>query len=390
MKLIKLSVLLFGFLFSQNYLFAQTADENYNNGVKAFESGQYEQAVGLFETAMSQYQKSKNKAGAANASNYAGLVLQMLNQHEKAAGYFEIATGLFIQSGNKSGGASAIANWGISSYRAKLDSQKQKNKKMSLKMIGTFLGYHLKAKQMHEELKDLMGVADDYNNIATMYMEAGFYDSAMTYLNQALTIHTKVGSKGGMATDLANIARVYFRNEQIADALKYYIKSAEMFEEIGDREGAWKTYSFIGTIYDMLAREQDILNDKDAAAKYRNNAITALKKSVDFIEGLRGNFSNKEYFESFLKDKNPVYKKLISLLKRANKVNDALLYIERSKAKMSNDVINANKIQVVDKKEQEQVDKVQNLQKQNEDIEKQLAEEKLNRLRNRIRQKSII
>ena len=126
----------------------------------------------------------------------------------------------------------------------------------------------------------------------------------------------------------------------------------------------------------MLAREQDILNDKDAAAKYRNNAITALKKSVDFIEGLRGNFSNKEYFESFLKDKNPVYKKLISLLKRANKVNDALLYIERSKAKMSNDVINANKIQVVDKKEQEQVDKIQNLQKQNEDIEKQLAEEK--------------
>ncbi len=376
MKPMKLCFLFAGFLIIQGSLFAQTADENYKNGVKAFENGQYEQAVGLFEAAMKQFQKAKDKAGAANAGNYAGMVLQLLNQHAKAVDYFEIAAALFIQSGNKSGGASAIANWGISAYRAKLDTQKQKNKKMSLKMIGTFLGYHLKAKQLHEELKDPAGVADDLNNIATMYIEAEFYDSAMSYLNQALKIHTKIGSKGGMATDLANIARVYFRAEQITDALKYYIKSAEIFEEIGDREGAWRTYSFIGAIYDMLAREQDILGDKESAAKFRNNAISALIKSVDFIESIRGNFSNKDYFESFLKDKNPVYKRLISLLKRSNKVKEALQYIERSKAKMSNDVINANKIQVADKKEQEQVDKIQDLQKKNEELEKQLAEEK--------------
>lgn len=357
-------------------LAAQTADQNYQNGIKAFENGYYEQALNLFETSAKQYQKAKDRTGSANAYNYAGLVLQMLNQHERAAGYFEKAAGLFIQSGNKSGGASAIANWGISAYRAKLDSQKQKGRKMTLKMIGTFLAYHLKAKQLHEELKDYMGVADDLNNIANMYIEAEFYDSAMTYLNQALSIHTKLGSKGGMATDLANIGRIYFRNDQISEALKYYFKSAEIFEDIGDREGAWRTYSFIGTIYDMLSREQDILGNTDAAAKYRQNAITALKKSVDHIESLRGNFSNKDYFESFLKDKNPVYKRLISLLKRSNMIPEALLYIERSKAKLSNDVIQAGKIQVVDKKEQEYINKIEDLQKKNEELEKQLAEEK--------------
>jgi len=368
--------LIFLFVAGTCGLMAQSGDGDYKAGVAAFENGQYEPALNAFESAIIKYEKEKNNAGLANAHNYAGMVLQLLNQHPKAALNFEKAATYFVKAKNKSGAASAFANWGISEFRAKQDSLKAKNKKMSVRTAGKYIGFHLKAKQLHEELKDKTGIGDDLINIANMYVEIEAYEEAMDYLNQALKIHQEIGYKKGIAYDLANIARIYKLTDEVSQSLKFYQRSAELLDDIGDREGAWRTYSFIGVLYEMLGKEQTILGNDDAAMKYYAGAVVALKKSVDYIESMRGNFTNKDYFESFLKDKNPVYNRLISLLKKTGKINEALLYIERSKAKMSNDVINAGKIQVVDKEEQKQIDKIDKLQKENEELEKQLAEEK--------------
>jgi CHAT domain-containing protein len=356
--------------------FAQNGDSDFKAGVAAYESGQYEQAVNSFSAALTDYTAAQNKAKMADANNYLGLLHQVLNQHAKAAGFFNEAVTLFLQSNNKSGAASALANWGISAFRVKEAENKQKGKKLSLDDIGKIIAFHTKAMQYHEQLKDKVGVGNDLNNIATMYFEGEFYDEAADYLNRALKLHTDINSKGGIAYDLANMARLNMKTGDQAAALKLYQRSAGILEEIGDREGLWRTYSFIGTLYETSMKESMILGDEKSAAANRQKAIDALKKSVDQIEGLRGNFTNKEFFDSFLKDKNPVYKKLISLLKQAGNNAEALQYIERSKAKMSNDVLNANKIQVTDKTQQKQLDKIQELQKQNEELQKQLAEEK--------------
>lgn len=343
-------------------LAAQNGDRDFQKGVKAFESGMYEQAVSHFQAALDAYTSSGKTAGKADAQNYLGLVFQVLNQHDKAVAHFQAAVPLFLESKNKSGAASALANWGISEFRVKEASLKKKKKKFSLADIGKIMAYHLKAKQYHEELKDKIGVGSDLNNIATMYSEAEFYQEAADYLNQALALHTEMGYKGGVAYDLANLGRVYFKTDDVASALKYYQKSVAILEDIGDREGLWKTYYY-------MARLHEVNQDP-------KSAIAALKKSVEQIEKLRGNFSNKDFFDSFLKNKIPVYKRLIMLLKQSGNLAEALQYIERSKSKISNDVLGSNKIEVVNKDEQIQVDKVQKLQEQNENLEKALAEEK--------------
>lgn len=356
--------------------FSQSGDTDFKNGVAAYENGLYEQAVTSFSSALSAYTSEKNKAKMADANNYLGLLHQVLNQHAKAAGYFNEAVTLFLQSNNKSGAASALANWGISAFRVKEAERKAQGKKLTLDDIGKIIAFHTKAMQYHEQLKDKIGVGNDLNNISTMYYEGGFYDEASDYLNKALKLHTEINSKGGMAYDLANMARLNMKTGDPASALKLYQRSASILEEIGDREGLWRTYSFIGTLYETSMKESQILGDEKKAAADRQKAIDALKKSVNHIESLRGNFTNKEFFDSFLRDKSPVYRKLISLLKQAGNNAEALHYIERSKAKMSNDVLNATKLQVTDKNEQKQLDKIQDLQKQNEDLQKQLAEEK--------------
>jgi CHAT domain-containing protein len=360
-------------LWDQQIVFGQ---DNFQNGVTAFKNGQYEQAVTSFQAALDAYTASKNKPGIADANNYLGLVFQLLNQHDKAVDYFKTAVPLFVETKNKSGAASALGNWGISSYRVKEAELKKTGQKLSLEEIGNISAFHEKARQFHEELKDKAGVGNDLNNIATMYFEAELYQEAANYLNQALEIHTQVNSKGGLAYDLANLARIYMKTDEMGNALKYYQRSAALLEDIGDREGLWRTYSFIGTLYEASMKENEIREDLKKAADDMKNAITSYKKSVDYIEGLRGNFSRKDFFESFLKDKNPVYRRLISLLKHAGNNAEAFQYIERSKAKISNDVLNADKLQVTDKTEQKQVDKVQQLQKANDDLQKQLTEEK--------------
>ncbi|MBL7994991.1 CHAT domain-containing protein [bacterium] len=356
--------------------FSQNGDTDFRNGVAAYENGQYEKAVTSFNSALSAYTAAQNKAKMGDANNYLGLLHQVLNQHAKAAAYFNEAVTQFLQTGNKSGAASALANWGISSFRVKEAEARQQNKKLTLEDIGKIIAFHTKAMQYHEQLKDKVGVGNDLNNISTMYFEGEFYGEATDYLNRALKLHTEINSKGGIAYDLANMARLNMKIGDPASALKLYQRSAGILEEIGDREGLWRTYSFIGTLYESAMKESQILGDDQKAAADRQNAIDALKKSVEQIESMRGNFTNKEFFDSFLKDKNPVYRKLISLLKQAGNNAEAFQYIERSKAKMSNDVLNATKLQVTDKNEQKKLDKIQDLQKQNEELQKQLAEEK--------------
>ncbi len=343
-------------------LVAQGGDEDYKRGVRAFEDGQYEQAVHAFQSALKAYTSSSNKAGMADVHNYLGLVYQVLNQYTKSIEHFQPAVQLFLETKNKSGAASAMGNWGISEFRAKESDLRKQKKKFTIADIGKIMAFHLKAKQYHEELKDQTGIGSDLNNISTMYFEAGFYQEAADYLNQALALHMKMGYKGGIAYDLANLGRVYFKTEQIPDALKYYQKSADILEDIGDREGLWKTYYFMARIHEV---NQD-----------PKSAIAALKKSVDQIEHLRGNFTDKEFFDSFLSNKVPVYKRLIMLLKQTGNLAEALQYIERSKAKLSNDVIGSGQIQVTEKAAQEKIDKVQSLQVKNEELEKALAEEK--------------
>lgn len=356
--------------------FSQNGDSDFKNGVTAFENGQYELAVNSFTSALMSFTAAQNKAKMADANNYLGLLHQVLNQHSKAVGYFNEAVTQFLQTNNKSGAASALANWGISAFRVKEAESKQKKAKLTLDDIGKIIAFHTKAMQFHEQLKDKVGVGNDLNNISTMYFEGEFYDEATDYLNKALKLHTEIGSKGGIAYDLANMARLNMKTGDPASALKLYQRSAGILEEIGDREGMWRTYSFIGTLYESAMKESQILGDDQKASADRQKAIDALKKSVEHIENMRGNFTNKEFFDSFLKDKNPVYRKLISLLKQAGNNAEALQYIERSKAKMSNDVLNATKLQVTDKAEQKQLDVIQDLQKQNEELQKQLAEEK--------------
>lgn len=350
---------------------AQT--DSFAKGEAAFKEGRYEEALAAFQSVIS---TSTKKSQKADAHNYSGMILQRLNQHDKAAPNFQLAAKYYTELKNTSGTASAFANWGISAFRIREAEVKKAGKRISLEDIGQILAFHLKAKQLHEQIPDKIGMGDDLNNISTMYFEAGFYQEASDYLNQAMKLHQEMNYKGGLATDLANMGRIYYKTDDDANAVKYYEKAAALFDDIGDREGAWQTYSFVGIIYETFARQSEIRKDADGAAKNRQKAIAAWKKAVDHIEALKGSFTNKEYYESFLQNKIPVYKRLISALKKAGNVQEAFTYIERSKAKLSNDVIAAQKIQVTNKEEQKQLDKVQELQKKNEDIEKQLAEEK--------------
>ena len=265
--------------------FSLLAQDDYKKGDAAFKNGQYEQALNFFQSALSTYTSSKNQAGMADANNSMGLVLQVLNQHDKAVGNFQTAASLYVVTKNKSGAASAFANWGISAFRVKEAKLKKVGQSWDDSSIGEILAFHLKAKQLHDESKDKAGAGDDLNNIATMYFEAEIYDHAADYLNQALKIHQELGAKGGIATDLANLGRLYYKTGNDKDALKFYEKSSGMFDELGDRENAWKAYSFCAVLYETSARQNDILNQTDLAAKDEGNWTLEVNKKLLPKEG---------------------------------------------------------------------------------------------------------
>lgn len=341
--------------------FAQSdADALYQKGLSLYSDGKYEAAMDSWMGAIKQYRANYNTQKVADCYNRIGLVYQRVNQFAEAKGAFLSAAKNYDKVGDKLGAAAALTNLGISEFRLKQEINK--GQQLSLDELQEVLGFYEKAVGYYKEAGDRVSEADVYVNISNLYVENGQADKAIEYLVFAVTIQLEENYKGGLIYGFANIGRIYYGIGDEKNALKNYTRSVKYAREVGNREVLWQTYYYIGLINNGLGNKEE--------------AVKALKESVSYIESLKGNFKKKEFFEGFLKNKLPVYNLLVQLLNETGKTIEALQYLERSKAKLSNDVFASDKIQVEEKEAQEKVDKVQKLQDEKEELEQQLAIEK--------------
>jgi CHAT domain-containing protein/Tfp pilus assembly protein PilF len=239
-------------------------------GLQAHNAARYEEALGLYNQALTKAGILKDKQLEADTLHNIGGVYINLGQPQKALSYYEQALPLYRAGGDKGGEAAALTGIGV---------------------IYTYLGQPRKALDYYEQalpllrlVSDKAGEAATLSNVGTVYAELGQPQKALPYYEQALPLYRAGGDKRGEAAALHNISGIYALLGQPQKALAFYEQALPRFRMVGDKRGEATTLTNIGEVYRGLGQLQKAL-------EYYDQALS-LHRLVGDIRGEAGTLNN--------------------------------------------------------------------------------------------------
>lgn len=109
--------------------------------------------------------------------------------------------------------------------------------------------YFIKARNLYQNVNDILGEVSTIHNLGVVNFYLGNYDKAMELYTKALS---KCEGKGDLQTEsdiLINVGILLNQEMQFEKAISYYRKAYQIQSKLNDRRGMGQTLSSIGTCY---------------------------------------------------------------------------------------------------------------------------------------------
>lgn len=259
------------------------------------------------------------------------------------------------------------------------------------------------ALKINEKLKLKTEASYNLSSIGELYKELGRYDEALKNLEKALEIATEQKDKLTIAINQSYIGEVKYKQKNYSQALALYNDSLNIFTELGAKDRIARSYNHLGylngeikdfdasiknfdksiAIYKDLGDREWIrvaLFGKGVALEEKGNlaqAEVAYKEAVDIFESIRQDVVGGEEGQLIFSEVNEeLYERLISLLLRMGKREEAFEYIERSKSKKLRDTLLDSGVTAFDANIRAVLEQYDQLSKSEASLSYQLAQEK--------------
>jgi signal transduction histidine kinase/Tfp pilus assembly protein PilF len=82
--------------------------------------------------------------------------------------------------------------------------------------------YYLQCAQLAEQTNEIYSLGTSYNNLGIIYNQLGDHDSALVFLNKALSVYSDNGIVIDHSNTLNNIGNAYFKKGEFSRALTYF------------------------------------------------------------------------------------------------------------------------------------------------------------------------
>jgi CHAT domain-containing protein/Tfp pilus assembly protein PilF len=143
------------------------------------------------------------------------------------------------------------------------------------KQAGAFeraIQYCEQALDWHRRTKNRYAEAQTLDNLGQSYLSLGQFDKAMAYFNEALPIRREVKDLRGEGLTLTNIAGVYMGEGQFGKAIEFYEKALPILRHAGAQQEEANALAGLGGAYSMLSRF-------DKAAEILEQAVILARKA---------------------------------------------------------------------------------------------------------------
>jgi CHAT domain-containing protein len=388
-----------GAIFAKNGDIIGPALATSNTGEAYSGMGDYNRALDAYQKALAVFTEQKSLHFMAMALSNIGAVHSALTDYEQARDYYQRSLQLYEQSNRPFGRAEALSAIGNSyrrqgNYARALDYLRQglklleeSGRKYGLAGALTEMGdlyllqgdeklaleFYERSQTLFEKLGSKDKLAALIGRRGKLQQRRGNYEQALSAYDQSLALYKAIGNKRGMAEAYATIGDSYLWLKQPERSLENYRESLKLFEEIGNKNG-------VGFVMTGIARvEQDrndhrkalslaqqaaalaektgnlelaweincLIGNSQLALRQPDQARHSFERAVATIEKLRGQAAGGELAQRyFLEHRLEPYHSLISLLVGQGEPEQALVWAERSKARVLLDVIQSGRVNV--------------------------------------------
>jgi CHAT domain-containing protein len=326
--------------------------------------GSYEVALQYYEQARAIREQLGDKGGLAVALTNVGIIYNYLGRYDKALALFQKSIRINQERGADANKSDLAFNYHSIGYLYRHQG-----------LYEQALEYYGRALALREEINDKFGVLLTRTNIGGIYVSQGRYAEALTLndetcrdaeemkardsvagcftrggeiarlqkrysdadelLQKALTLYAESGNRRSSAGALRALARSYEEQGRYAEMLELSTRAATLAEEINAREEYWSAREHAG-------RACAALKKYDEAKAHFTAAIAA-------VESLRLELAGSEQQQqSFLAADNRLspWLGMIDVLIREKSYSEALVFAERSKARVLLDTLNNGRAQL--------------------------------------------
>lgn len=391
--------------------------------------GKYEGGIEYFEKALKIQEELNNKSGIAQSLNNIANLYSYLGEYQKSVEFLNQALEISEETKDSAQVAKTLINLGTINFRLRnyqisiayldrafkiADMAKEENlKAYSLNLIGVVnrsqgnyeraLDNYRRALNINKNLGLKAEIATNLSIIGEIYKELGRYDEALEYLQQSLDIAEASKDNLITAVNLNLIGEVKYKQEAYGEALNLYNSSLTIFQELGFKTGIARSFNSIGylkgdtkewdsaienldkavSIYKDLGDREWIrvsLFGRGVYSEQKGDLVSAeknYKEAVDVFESIREDVAGGEDAQQLFSDVNvKTYERLVSLLLRLGKKEEALGYIERSRSKTLRDTFLKSGISSSDEKTRGLLSQYDELSRKEASINFELAKEK--------------
>jgi len=138
----------------------------------------------------------------------------------------------------------------------------------------TALSYMQQSLTVTREIGDHEGEGITLNNLSQIYQARGDYETALSYLQQSLTLTREIGDHEGEGTALNNLSQIYQARGEYETAVIYLQQSMTVTREIGDKKGE-------GIILNNLSLIYMAQGDYERALSYLQQSLTIMLEIGD-------------------------------------------------------------------------------------------------------------
>jgi CHAT domain-containing protein len=188
------------------------------------------------------------------------------------------------------------------------------------------LEWFRKALAGFEAIQSVPGIARCNNNMGDVYRLQKRFELAFGPLQKSLELREKINDRGGLTLTLNNLAQLYEDQNKYPEMLEVSQRAEKLAEEVNLPEELWQAQDQIGRAFRALGRP-------DEARQGFLAAITTLERLRRNVAG------GEQQQQGFLDDKLSPWHGLIDLLVAQDKLSEALVFAEQSKARVLLDAL---------------------------------------------------
>jgi tetratricopeptide (TPR) repeat protein len=313
--------------------------------------GDFSKAIESYMQALAIAQKRDIKESALNAYSGLALIYRELGDVENARKYLQYYLDSAQAQGLKSERASALNEFGL----LYLDRIKDYGKALSYfeesLSLARLTGY-----------RALEGVAT--GNVGVAYARQGKYREALVRQDEGLRIVREIKAQDLEMQGLNLKGETHYSLKEYDLALDCQIKAREIAAFFGARSEQWQYELEAGKIYEA----------KGDATK----AVESYENAAETLKGIKNRITNEKLLKDFSEQEKQtdVYKRLIALLLKSGRTEEAFRYIEESKSKIVKDAFGNVKPAAEDPALKQTLIAVDKVETKKEAIEGEIQKEK--------------